>query len=199
MNREYKAYRKAYYILRVAFSIFYRVKAIGLENIPAGGAIVCANHTSSMDPLFMIVAMLKKPHLRFMAKAELFSSKIFGTILKKIGSFAVNRSGADISAIRTAMRFLKNGEKVVIFPEGTRVSDDDAVVAKNGAVKLSAKVNVPILPVYVPRKKTFFKRNIIIIGEPYYISGGEEKLTNDDYALAAEQLMVKIRSLSPEV
>ncbi|MGI5935249.1 MAG: lysophospholipid acyltransferase family protein [Oscillospiraceae bacterium] len=191
-----EAYLTFYKILRPIVSLLYPLKVTGLESVPEGAAIVCAPHSSYVDAVLLAYALGKKHILRFMAKAELFSVPVIGWVMRKCGAFAVNRSGPDINAIRTAIKYLKSGEKVMIFPEGTRVAADDAVAAKSGAVRLALKVGVPIVPVYLPRKKKLFSRVHVHIGEPFSIGAADK--TNPDYSKLAELLMSRIYALKPE-
>ncbi len=185
-----------YYILIFPFfSLIHRVSVKGRENIPEGGALICANHSSLKDPIALAFAMTLKYHPRFMAKIELMRTPIIGYLLGKAGIFGVNRGHSDITAIKTAMKLLKDGEKVVIFPEGTRVESEDESSAKTGAIMLASRVGVPILPVYIPRRKKPFKKIDVVIGKPYYIEkikGGSEA-----YSVYAKELMQRIEELKP--
>ncbi|NCC69363.1 MAG: 1-acyl-sn-glycerol-3-phosphate acyltransferase, partial [Clostridia bacterium] len=129
--------------------------------------------------------------IHFMAKKEVLSTPILGPILKKCGVFPVDRDTNDIDAIRTAMKCLKSGEKILIFPEGTRKGEDNEVEAKTGAVRIASKMKVPIIPVCIPRRKKIFGRVTVNIGEPYYVEGS----THEDYLRLADELMDKINSM----
>jgi 1-acyl-sn-glycerol-3-phosphate acyltransferase len=187
-------YPFAHNLLKPFYSLFYPMNYIGRENIPEGAAIICANHSSYSDPFFAAFAFGKKRMLHFMGKAELFKNPIVKWVLEHCGAFAVNRGENDLGAIKTAMKYLKSGEKVFIFPEGTRVSEDDAVSAKTGAVRLAGKLGVPIVPLYIPRKKIRFKRDSVIIGKPFYV----EKVTKENATQLSDQLMDQINHLKPE-
>ena len=186
-------YKFCYYFLKPLVSLIYPMKYSGKEHIPEGAAIICGNHSSYIDPILACYAFGKNQFLHFMAKIELFKAPWAKRLLTRLGAFAVDRGHGDIGAIKTAMKYLKSGEKVFIFPEGTRVSSDDAVQAKTGAVRLASKLNVPIVPVYIPRDKHAFKRGEVIIGEPYYIG----KADREAFPELAEELMHKINSLRP--
>jgi 1-acyl-sn-glycerol-3-phosphate acyltransferase len=107
----------------------------------------------------------------------------------------VDRSINDITSIKTALGYLKNGERVLIFPEGTRAAKHDAGSAKSGAVKLAERAGVPVVPVFIPRRKPFFRKRKIVFGEPYYIEKQTGKRNADDYAKLSEDLMNIIQAL----
>ena len=198
MSREYKFYRFAYRVLLIPFYLIFRLKITGRENIPKGGAMICSPHSSLLDPIFVAFGLGIDNHVHFMAKKELFSNKLLSKIIYKLGSFSVDRSTNDVGAIKNAMQYLKSGEKVGIFPEGTRVTEDDSVAAKSGAVKIADKTRVPVVPVYLQRKKRAFGRVHIVIGQPYYVNPDKTRMTNEQYQLKADELMDKIKRLGLE-
>lgn len=189
-----QAYNAVYSTLKPFANLLYPLRYEGRENIPEGPAIVCANHSNYVDPVLIALSFGRKNMLRFMAKKELFSIPVLGPILRKIGVFPVDRGSSDIDAVRTTMKCLKGGDKVLIFPEGTRVSDDDAVAAKTGAVRIASRMGAPIIPVYVPRRKKLFSRVRVRIGRPYYLHAE----SHEEYARCADELMERIRSLGEQ-
>ena len=189
-----KWYNVIFAILRPLAAILYPMRVERRGEIPAGSAIICANHSSFIDPVLVALAFGAKEHfLHFMVKMELAKIPIVGAILLKMGSFFVDRSfGSD--AIRITMKLLKNQEKVMMFPEGTRVSQDDSIAAKSGAVRLAMKMDAPLVPVFIPRDKRIFRRVKLVIGEPYTI----EKQSGSDNEELSNELMGKIKSLGAE-
>lgn len=188
-------YRLLFCIAWPFFNIYHPTLVTGRENIPEGGALICANHTAYSDPVFVVVAMGIKYHVHPMAKASLLRVPILGPLLKAAGIFGIERGKADLGAIKTAMTLLKGGEYVLMFPEGTRVKDDTEAEAKKGAAMLGVKMGVPILPVYVPRKKGAFRPVRIVIGESYYMQPESKRATSAEYATFADELMDKINNL----
>ena len=192
----YRAYRFLYTLLYPIFHFLYGLKPIHRERIPEGPLLVCANHSMLTDPFFIGFSFGKKKHLRFMAKIELMRVPILGAILNAIGVFGVDRGKADINSIKTALRILKDGGIVGIFPEGTR-KKEDSNEAKKGAIMLAAKTGAPILPVYIPRVKKLFSKVPVVIGHPFTVhktEGGKEA-----YEAYAEELMNKITDLKKDI
>ena len=170
---------------------FYPLSFKGRENIPEGPAVVCGNHSNMIDPILVAASFGKDTFMHFIAKLELKSVPIVGWALEKAGVCFVNRGESDIGAMRSMMRFLKRGDKIFIFPEGTRVEEDNMVDAKTGAVRLASKLHVPIVPVYIPRRKKPFSRVELIIGEPYNVEGHN----HNEYEELADGIMSRIYEL----
>ena len=139
----------------------------GDENIPRkGGAILAINHVSYLD--FAIAGTGALPahrYVRFMAKKEIFDNKIAGPLMRGMHHINVDRSNGSASFV-TALRALKSGEIIGIFPEGTISTSFEIKALKSGAVRLAAGAGVPIIPtivwggqrVYTKGVKPNFKR-----------------------------------------
>ena len=182
-------------VLNVLFPIFYRIKVEGIENVPDHGFIMVCNHQSYLDPP-LLALKLKKRRLTFMAKEELFHIPVLGWLLIKFGMFGVNRGHSDITAIKRAIKVLKEGCKLMLFPEGTRVTrDEDRPEAKTGVVMFAHRTGVPLVPVYIPRNKHWFRPTSVIIGEAYYPDLPEKHATQEDYQRVADDLMERIYAL----
>ena len=193
-----KFYKRCYWVAYAIFSIFYRIKVIGRENINDGAALVCVNHSSVLDPIFIGLGLGNKHQPHIIAKKELFSIPILSWLIKGLGAISVDRSKADVGTIKNSLNYLKKGSKVSIFPEGTRVANDESNEAKQGAIKIAERAAAPILPIYLPRKKRIFSKVVIVIGEPYIIPKQSVKRTHEDYAKLSEEMMEKIIMLRVE-
>jgi 1-acyl-sn-glycerol-3-phosphate acyltransferase len=124
----------------------FRVRIIGEENVPTTGAILAGNHVSYADPALLWCASPRRCH--FMSKSELWQGGIFTWGLPRLWSFPIERGAADRTAIQTATDFLRNGELVGIFPEGTRAGADGSRPEAHGGVSFIAmRAGVPIIPV----------------------------------------------------
>ena len=198
MKTSGRFYRICFCLARTAIGIFYRLRVSGEENIPEGAAIVCANHSSMVDPFLIAFAFGIDCNVHVIAKAELFRIPVISQILRKLKMIRVDRGILDATTVKSALSYLKCGEVVVIFPEGTRISSDDAITAKAGAVKIAERTGNPIVPLYLPRKKPLFRKVRLIVGEPYYIEKQQPKRTTDDYTGLSDLLMERIKLLNPE-
>ena len=107
---EKKWYRFFYAIVWPFVMLFYPMKFIGRENIPEGGALVCANHSAAVDPFFLAFALGRKKRICAMAKESLLNIFFVGKVLKLIGTFGVRRGASDIHAVKYALEELKKGE-----------------------------------------------------------------------------------------
>lgn len=157
--------------------------------------MICANHTALTDPLLVVFAFHRKNRMRVMAKAELMQLPVLGWLLSKAGIFGVKRGKSDIGAIKTALKVLSGGEKLLMFPEGTRAKSMDGGEAKTGAAMLAVRSGVPIVPVYVPSKKPWFAPTPVVIGQPYYPDLNGRKPSAEDYRVVADDLMDRIHAL----
>ncbi len=165
-------YRFARFVCAAFFFLtHHRVIAHHAERIPSGAAIICPNHTSLRDPIYLAIACGKHIRLRFMAKSKWFDIPFIGKLFRSFGAFPVKRGTADIESIRRSIRILMDGGKLLIFPEGTRVTEGRDVEAKAGAALLAAKTGAPLVPVYIKNARSFFKHTHVTFGNPFTVSG----------------------------
>lgn len=167
--------------------LYHRVNVYGKDRFDHKKTyVVVGNHVSHLDPVY-IAAFYPRP-LHYMAKKELFDSKFLSWLLRHLGAFPVNREAADIGAIKTALRFLKNGEAMGIFPEGGRAEKWDEQALKQGAAYLALKTKTPVLPVAIfgtkkakPKGKNWIKpvKVRLIYGKPIPVP--EEGVSMDEY------------------
>ena len=173
-------------------------EASGVENIPEGAVLMCSNHSSMGDPFYVFVSMGRRRQTRVLAKNEIMKWPVVGWIAKKAGVIGVKRGNADITAIKECMRVLRSGEKLLMFPEGTRVKEGESVDAHSGAAMLATRTGVPILPVYITPNKKKVKKVKVIFGEPYLPQFEGRKATPEDHHRISEDLMKRIRCLGGE-
>ena len=169
------------------FSALYRIFLIkevsGTENFPKkGGFVIAANHTSYLDipALSFTICKSIKKEARYIAKKELFYSPIMRYILETGGAIPVDRSKKDENVFEEAIKLLKKGEVIVVYPEGTRTLTGKIQKGRTGVARLALWAKVPVVPVGI--KGTFelmpsgrilpkLKKSIIVnIGKPIYFN-----------------------------
>lgn len=182
------------FLCYVIFWPLHLVKVVGKENVPAGrGYMICANHSSLSDPIYLVMAVGTRPQIKFMAKKEIFSNRLSARFFRAVGAFPVDRDGADVSAIKESIRTLKDGGRLGVFPEGTRHAVERV---KAGAGMLALRTGCEVLPVYIPEKKWRFKRLKVVVGKPFRPSAPEGKPTAEDYQRASEEIFESIEALA---
>lgn len=193
-----KVYAVLYPIIWIFMKILHPWKAIGAENIPEGPAVICGNHTTVGDPLYVVCGMSSKRQTHVMAKAEIMKWPVIGFLLKKAGIIGVNRGKSDMAAVKECLRVLRNGEKLLMFPEGTRVKEGKVSEAQTGAAMLATRTNSPLVPVYIQPKKRRFRKTTVVFGQPYYPEFEGRKPSADDYQRIADDLLVRIKALGEQ-
>ena len=133
------------------------------------------------------------------AKEEIMRWPVIGWLLKKAGIFGVKRGKADVAALKEALRVLRDGEKLLLFPEGTRVKEGEVSEAHTGAAMFATRTGAPLLPVYISPKKRIFRKTTVIFGQPYNPAYEGRKATPEDYQRIADDLLVRIRSLGETI
>lgn len=188
-------YKLLKFLVKIFCKIIFFVRVEGEENIPKeGAAILAVNHVSFWDPPVLISA-LKRP-MRTMAKSELFKHKLLVPFLKMAGAFPINRGTNDITAIKTALRTLKDGGIFTIYPEGTRVKAGEASDAKAGVALIASKSGAPVIPIAMRGGYKLFKRVTIYVGKPMYITDENGvKPSADELKIYADAVLNKINSL----
>lgn len=186
-------------VIFIYCKIVYRVKIVGTQNVPKEGALLfCGNHRTYLDPP-LIVATAGR-HMRFMAKEELRKNPLFAFLGVLFEGIYVKRDEKDITALKEALKTLKNGGCIGIFPEGTRngLEKNDGKI-KNGAAYMALKTNAKIVPVGIIGPAKPFSKNEIIYGEPIdlseYITGKKiEKETEDKVSEIIKDKIVELSS-----
>jgi 1-acyl-sn-glycerol-3-phosphate acyltransferase len=122
-------------------------RVVGRENLPEKGAYILAPvHRSYIDWL-IVARVTRRRRLRYIAKAEIWKSKLIGRLLEACGCFPVNRSGADREALERCRAVLAGGEPLVMFPEGTRRSGPVVEDLREGVAYLAVRAGVPVVPI----------------------------------------------------
>lgn len=131
---------------------FWFIRYRGLENIPDrsfGGFLIAANHQTYIDPVWICLPMRRK--FRFMALDKAFEWRFIGRLITYLGAFPVSiEIGGTLRAMKQALRALRDGAALTVFPEGAReFADGEMFPFKTGAVRIALQAGVPILPVTI--------------------------------------------------
>ena len=174
-------------------------KPIGKKNIPKGGLIMAANHTSSADGVLLNSHMYRP--VRFLAKEELFSTPFKKFIMIGVAQVPLKRGATDRIAFSRAIEHLHKGHIVGIFPEGTRGDGKTLRKPHTGVIRLALLANVPIVPVGISGglrswpKGRFFpkfgKKVTVRYGKPWHIPkpDGEREYSYEELRELSEILM----------
>lgn len=176
-----RAARLAYRTLRAAaaglFRIWFRLSVTGQEHVPATGGFILApgGHRSILDT--PLASQAGRRVLRYMGAENYFAIPGLGVFLRSMGGFPVERSMTDRQALRLSEEVLRNGEPLVVFPEGTRQEGPMVQPLKEGAAFLACRAEVPIVPVGIggaqramPKGARWVRpsRVALVIGEPIH-------------------------------
>ncbi|MEO7039827.1 MAG: lysophospholipid acyltransferase family protein [Candidatus Elarobacter sp.] len=175
-----------------------RVQVLGREKVPmSGGLLVAANHISNLDPPLLGVA-LPRP-VSYMAKQELFAMPVLKQVLPHVYAFPVDRQAGGTAALRAALRLIKEGRCVGIFPEGGRnVSGTNQ--EKAGAAFLAAASGVPVVPAAIvgTRNLRLFGKVTVIFGDPIHVVRNRQS-DGGDLEKGAAEIMQQIRALEESI
>lgn len=177
--------------MRVAFKFYYSPRIIGAEKIPKDSAIVIAgNHKHVYDQCLTIMATKRVIH--YMAKKEYFEGKL-APLFRFVGCIPVDRSKRDFSSAMSALKVLKKGGAIGIFPEGTRNKTDKFLLNfKTGAVAMAKKTGAYIVPFGLTGDYKFRSKNLTIrYGEPFKADNMSVEEANEKLFREVERLMLE--------
>lgn len=178
--------------------IVYRIKVNGKENMPSeGAALVCPNHVHGLDSVIVVVHAKRK--INVLAKEELFKNKVLNWLGNVFGAYPVKQNSADLGAIKTSLKILKNKELLLIFPEGTRKGLEKGKPVKNGAMTIAIKAGVPIVPIGIKGSFKLFSKIIVNIGKPMNFNEYKDKVNDKEIVTKlTKELMDEIIRLRDE-
>ena len=158
-----------------SFILGFSGRAWGHRNVPTrGGVLLVSNHQSYFDPMLATLALPRQ--CSYMARDTLFVNPVFRTLIESLNAFPVRRGEADLRAIKEAMRRLRNGYAVLLFPEGTRSASGQMGAIQPGVAMLAQRTGVPVVPLAIdgaydiwPKGTKFPRRGSVLVkyGQPF--------------------------------
>ena len=134
--------------VRAAARGLFRIRFEGVEHVPrAGGVVITPNHVSFMDPILVTIPIHRALH--YMALEPFFRVRGLGSLMRWARAFPIQETEQDSPAIRRALRILRQGEPLVIFPEGGRSRDGSLQPFRPGAFRIALATGVPVVPVTI--------------------------------------------------
>ncbi|HEY0317657.1 MAG TPA: lysophospholipid acyltransferase family protein [Solirubrobacterales bacterium] len=193
-------YTFARLIITLPTILLYRLRAIGVANVPRDGALVLApNHFSQMDHFFVGVYLRRK--IRFMAKSQLFGPPVLTYVYKHGGVFPVRRGHHDEEAFKTAYELLDQGEMLLVYAEGGRSRSGEMGQPKPGIGRIALESGAPIVPVAIHGsarvrgwKRLRFPKVTIEFGEPLCFAT-EQAPSRERQREAATEVFGRVRDL----
>ena len=195
-------YLLGYSLSKTIAKTFFNYRVIGAENmIEEGPCIIAANHCSYLDPPLVGVACKRAIH--YLARKSLLDVPVLGPILPQLNVIPVDQKNADRSALMGAIRVVRNGGAVLIFPEGTRSSDGSLQPAQPGIGMIVAKTGAPVVPVRLSGtfealpKDRGFPRNCPVTTRVGVPLGLTSRCSNDreSYNIFSERILKAIAEL----
>lgn len=164
-------------------------------------AVVICNHFSALDPCVIISKLLNK-NGKVMMKNEITKNKFIASVAEELGCIPVKRGEADINAVKKVLSALNQNQQVLIFPEGTRNKNKDfkqLLQFKQGVATFALKTKSPIVPLMYYKKTGLFKKNRLVVGEPFWLDEFYGRKPGEIKEIATEYIYSKMMDLRKEV
>lgn len=191
-------------ILSLPTLLIYRVRAIGVENVPKSGALILApNHFSQMDHFFIGLYLRRK--VRFMAKSQMFGPPVLTYVYKHGGVFPVRRGHHDEAAIETARTILSQGEMLLVYAEGGRSRSGKLKEVKPGIGRIALESGAPVVPVAIQGservrrwKRLSFPKVTVRFGQPlaFPVEGAPSR---ERQLEVAQEIFAPVRTMYAEL
>ena len=195
MNKGFKTFS------RIIINGLYRVKEYNKPNLTDGSYILCPNHVSDADGP---VIWSHNNNIRILAKKECFKHKWMALFLNFVDVVKIDRDRHNGVELLEAIDYFKDGKNklFMLFPQGT-ISDlnkNKLSRIKSGAFFISAKTNVPIVPIFLEQPR-FFRKTRVVYGEPMYmegavVNGKVDKKVLEKYRLQWQQEVFKLQDMA---
>ncbi len=187
--------RCSYTVMREVFRIkailFFGIRCFGRENFPAdGGALICANHQSNLDP--PLVGMMANRRMNYLAKKTLFLHQPLKWAIEHLDAIPIDRDGMGLGGVKETIRRLRRDEMVLIFPEGQRTFDGEMTPLMPGICALARRTGVPLVPVGMDGAFQAWRRgtSIPLPTRVWMVVGAP--ITKDEYAGLSDGELIQL-------
>ena len=200
-------YNIFYNLAKLLARVFFRMRVVHPERMVESGPLILAvNHTSFFDP--PLAGICSRRGVYYLARKTILKWPFFGPLFPAMNVIPVERDGNDMSALREVIKKIKEGNGVVLFPEGTRSKDGNIQPARAGIGFVIAKTGAPVLPMRIfgaydafPKnsKRLHFTQITVVIGEPLVFDRNElASATRETYQMLSDRVMEAIAALKIE-
>lgn len=182
-------------LLQWTFVPLFRVRLFGRANVPAeGGVLIVCNHQSFLDP--MLIGMALPRPVEFLARKSLFKNPFFGWLIRSVHALPIEREGRDVHAIKDAIRRLREGHVMLLFPEGTRTRDGSIGPMRAGLSTIVVRSQCAVVPTVIqgafeawPRTQRLFRMR------PIKVAFGKPIAPSDDMAGLSDEIKRRMDEL----
>ncbi|HEX6447095.1 MAG TPA: lysophospholipid acyltransferase family protein [Streptosporangiales bacterium] len=193
-----RAVRPGRLVAKALSAGIYNMRVHGRQHVPASGPVVLAiNHRNILDGPVVFGACPRPA--RFLVKAEMFKGPL-GAVLRQFGQIPIRRGTPDRAALMTCLNWLRRGEVLGVFPEGTRGAGD-FVQVRHGLTWLALRARAPVVPVVCfgivesmrGRKAPKLRSKVdVVFGAPFHVSADGDRASRRVLANAAEEVRARL-------
>ena len=199
------SYWLGYSFFKLTARSLFNYRVIGRERLDMdGGALAVCNHASFLDPPFAGIAF--EDDIYYLARKSLMSNRVVAAVYRAWNTIPVDQDRPDMSSVKSVIRLLKDGKKVLVFPEGSRTEDGELLPGEPGCGLIVAKSGVPVIPMRLfgtreawPRgSKTIQPAEItLVVGNTWHYNPAKYALLSGKelYQAISDDLMAEIASI----
>ncbi|MFO1063226.1 MAG: lysophospholipid acyltransferase family protein [Pirellulales bacterium] len=191
--RERFLYRSVRYLSQMVGVFCFDLTCLGRHHLNFDGpALLLSTHQSTLDPV--LIGMMSRSEMSYLARKTLFKSRLFAWLILALNAIEIDREGGGLAGLKETMRRLKNGHKVLIFPEGTRTHTGYPAALKPGFISIARRSAVPLVPIAVTGAYQVLQRGSIMPHlYPLCVAIDEPLQPSQVAALSDEELIAELQ------
>lgn len=144
---KYYVYKLLHLVARITTVLFFEFRCYGRENLHDGAALVLSTHQSNLDPI--LVGLIFNDRLSYLARRTLFKNVLFASFIRLLDAIELDRDRSGLAGLKETLKRLKQDQKVLVFPEGTRTPTGKICQLRPGFLAVARRSRVPLLPLAV--------------------------------------------------